>query len=201
MRFAIFGAALAAATLAHAQVPLSIGVPVVGAPLSADATRSMCEETDAIWRDAGVVIVWRASGAAPDLRVVFDDRPPEPRDGRSMALGWLVFDGDDVPAPTIHLSYTNTRRLLDQAYATDRLIDVTRPWQRDALIARALGRALAHELGHYLLGSKQHTEKGLMRGNRLAVEMFLPGRSPFAIDRSLRDRAASRVARLVAARE
>jgi hypothetical protein len=30
-------------------------------------------------------------------------------------------------------------------------------------MGRLLGRSLAHELGHYLLGSRVHTEAGLMR--------------------------------------
>src|SRR5437660_1693550 len=199
MRFAMLAAALCAATLAHAQVPLSIGVPA-GAPLSSDALRAMCEETDAIWRGAGVVIAWRAGGAAPDLRVVFDDPAPVPRDRRSMTLGWLVFD-DDVPAPTIHLSYANTVRLLEESSGFVGSVDSTKPWQRDTLVARALGRAMAHELGHYLLRTKRHAPIGLMRGDRLAAEMFLPGRSAFAIDRSTRDLALSRIVVLNASRE
>jgi hypothetical protein len=199
MRFAMLAAALCAATLAHAQVPLSIGVPA-RAPLSSDALRAMREETDAIWRGAGVVIAWRAGGAAPDLRVVFDDRSPVARDRRSITLGWLVFD-DDVPAPTIHLSYANTMRLLEESLGFVGSVDSMKPWQRDTFVARALGRAIAHELGHYLLGSKIHTQHGLMRGQRLAAEMFEPGRSAFAIDRSARDVAVSRIARLVSSRE
>ena len=198
MRFATFAAALLAATLAHAQIPLSIGVPA-GAPLSPYAIRSMCEETDAIWRGADVVIEWRAAGAA-DLRVVFDDLAPVPRDHRLMALGWLVFH-DDVPAPTIHLSYANTVRLLEESFGVVGSIDSMKPWQRDTLVARALGRALAHELGHYLLRTKRHAPIGLMRGDRLAAEMFLPGRSAFAIDRSTRDLALSRIVVLNASRE
>ena len=42
--------------------------------------------------------------------------------------------------------------------------------QREMLLARAMGRALAHELGHYLLASKIHTpsrfDEGDAVGNR-----------------------------------
>ena len=41
--------------------------------------------------------------------------------------------------------------------------------QRETLLARAMGRALAHELGHYLLASKVHTEHGLMKAVLTAV--------------------------------
>jgi hypothetical protein len=199
MRSAMLAAALVAATLAHAQVPLSIGVPA-GAPLSSDAIRAMCEETDAIWRGAGIVIAWRAIGAAPDLRVVFDDPAPVPRDRRLTALGWLVFD-DGVPAPTVHLSVVNTQRLLEESFGVVGSIDVMKPWSHEMLVARALGRALAHEIGHFLLGSTAHTPRGLMRGDRVAAEFFQPGRSAFAIDRSARDIAAARIARASAPRD
>src|SRR5262249_44375420 len=196
MRFAMLAAALCAATPAHAQVPLSIGVQA-GAPLSPDVIRAMCEETDAVWRDAGIAIVWRAGGAAPDLQVVFDDSAPVPRDRRLMALGWLNFNAD-VPAPTIHLSLANTERLLQESIGFVGSIDVMKPFHRDTLVGRAFGRALAHEIGHYLLDSKAHEHTGLMKGSRYAAEMFLPGRSAFTIQPSARAAAAARVARLIA---
>jgi hypothetical protein len=37
------------------------------------------------------------------------------------------------------------------------------PALADTFVARALGRALAHEIGHYLLGTREHTSHGLMR--------------------------------------
>ena len=54
--------------------------------------------------------------------------------------------------------------------------------QRETLLARAMGRALAHELGHYLLASKAHTERGLMKAIPTAVELFMPDSRPFRID-------------------
>ena len=44
--------------------------------------------------------------------------------------------------------------------------------QRETLLARAMGRALAHELGHYLLASKVHTNRGLMKAILNAAELF-----------------------------
>ena len=53
-------------------------------------------------------------------------------------------------------------------------------FEREMLLARAIGRALAHELGHYLLASKEHTEeradesapdrRGILRSGRAAVQ-------------------------------
>jgi hypothetical protein len=45
-----------------------------------------------------------------------------------------------------------------------------------------MGRALAHEIGHYLLASKAHTDKGLMATRRSAYELFSAERARFAID-------------------
>jgi len=46
-------------------------------------------------------------------------------------------------------------------------------------LGRAPGRALAHELGHYLLPLKTHTPAGLMRGRRSRDEFFAPWRTGF----------------------
>ena len=43
---------------------------------------------------------------------------------------------------------------------------------REILVGRALGRALAHELGHYFLKSKIHTASGLMRSAWASNEFF-----------------------------
>ena len=41
---------------------------------------------------------------------------------------------------------------------------------------------LSHELGHYLLASKIHTPKGLMKASRTAFEFFAPEHGGFAIE-------------------
>ena len=42
----------------------------------------------------------------------------------------------------------------------------------DLFLSRALGRALAHEIGHYLLGTSRHTARGLMRAHFLPWELL-----------------------------
>src|SRR4029453_1036018 len=44
----------------------------------------------------------------------------------------------------------------------------------DLFLARGLGRALAHEIGHYLLGTSRHTARGLMRAHFSPVELREP---------------------------
>ena len=66
--------------------------------------------------------------------------------------------------------------------------------QRRTFLARALGRALAHEIGHYLLGSKQHTARGLMKARQTAVDLFGFDRSRLDLTVAERSAALTRLA-------
>jgi len=44
-----------------------------------------------------------------------------------------------------------------------------------------LGRALAHELGHFLLRSRTHSPKGLMRPSQALPDLVSPDRRPFTL--------------------
>jgi hypothetical protein len=55
-----------------------------------------------------------------------------------------------------------------------------------------MGRALAHELGHYLLASKVHTPHGLMKATLTAVELFAPDASDFRLEPAQRHALAAR---------
>jgi hypothetical protein len=50
----------------------------------------------------------------------------------------------------------------------------------EQLTATLLGRALAHEVGHYLLGP-EHSATGLMRAKYLRRDMFAPERTAFSL--------------------
>jgi hypothetical protein len=64
---------------------------------------------------------------------------------------------------------------------------------REILLARAMGRALAHEIGHYLLASKVHTQRGLLKASRTASELFSVERAGFKIDPSQQQQIAARL--------
>ena len=65
--------------------------------------------------------------------------------------------------------------------------------QRELLMARAMGRALAHELGHYLLASKLHTRRGLMKAALSAVELFSADARGLRIDPDQRNTVVARL--------
>ena len=144
------------------------------------------DEAAAVWRGSGVALRWTidprdAEPADPGcaLRVVIEDAPPAAR-GTMMPLGWIGFDGSNTPTDEIHLSFSNVMTLIQDAEGADVASRLTHV-ELNLLTSRALGRALAHEIGHYLLGSKEHTRSGLMQSGRPATDFFSPGRERFAI--------------------
>ena len=202
------GAAAPVVTM-YTSVPPMI-VNVSSAPnISGSLVSRVLAETDAMWRGSGFTFVWRratregvpyarTSEAIPSLastlRVVIGNETVPSRDG-TVPLGWIRFDDVETPEQEIYLSYASVGQLMAVARDVVGQVDHMTLNQREILSARALGRALAHELGHYLLASKKHTKDGLMKANRTAAELFaLEGRG-FQIEPSQRQVMAARLRR------
>ena len=195
------GLALAAATMATLGTaaaaprlpwtPTSITLTVHASPeVPAPIVSGALEEAAVIWRRVGLTLHWtiddragapRSSGTADEvcaLRVTIDAAPPAAA-GTMMALGWIAFNADE-PGEEIHLSFNNAMALLRDVRGADVALRLTL-MERNILLSRAVGRALAHELGHYLLGSREHTRTGLMQTARSASDFFEPGQNRFEI--------------------
>lgn len=140
----------------------------------------ICTETDAIWGRADVTIDWRRVPANEQdqgwlLQVTIDDQQRGVI-SRQEALGWITFTAAG-PKPSIHLSRAGVEDLLfREPYAQRAPIAA-----RDAFVGRALGRALSHELGHYLLNTKAHSPRGLMRAYWPSDELFAAWRGGFEL--------------------
>jgi hypothetical protein len=176
---------------------------------------ALLAEADAIWRGTGMQFFWerepgeRESRAPvrvpspfgpPTLHVTIgQDRHAIAGGGREFALGWIVFDDVTTPQREIYLSYTNANALLESASSVVGPVQWMPPLQREILLARAMGRALAHELGHYLSASKAHSHKGLMKAVHSASELFGLGRSLFQLTPDERQRMAARFASVLMA--
>ena len=201
-----FAAAAPIAT-AYASVPPII-VSVSSAPnIPESLIARVLAETDALWRGSGFAFVWRraarevvpyarTSETGPSLpstlRVVIGNETKPSREG-SLPLGWITFDDAETPEQEIYLSYASVGQLMDAARGVVGVVDQMPLTQREILSARALGRVLAHELGHYLLASKIHTKRGLMKASRTAGELFAPEGRGFQIDPSQRQVMAARL--------
>jgi hypothetical protein len=160
-----------------------IGITVVVGPGIAPAlVTRILDETDAVWRATGFRFAWVRDTQLPTvLRVTIDNAQGIPIDGAT-TLGWIHFDERSVPDPDIHLSYANAMDLLRHSVGVVGNAEQMPVAERQLLLGRAMGRALAHEIGHYLLASKAHTDKGLMATRRSAYELFSAERARFAID-------------------
>lgn len=59
---------------------------------------------------------------------------------------------------------------------------------RDVMTGRAIGRVLAHEIGHFLLRFPAHVGPGLMAAHHTAAELVDVGRRPFRLAPLLEER-------------
>ena len=112
-----------------------------------------------IWRPYADIAfdLTTAETASPGLlQLLITDRVSPVSEGAS--LGWIEFV-DGRPSNVINVSTTAAAALLKASRWSGLPKNVQ--W---VFLERALARAIAHELGHYLLASRQHTAQGLMRG-------------------------------------
>jgi len=150
------------------------------------------DEATAIWRSAGVSLVRQRSASEPAaIDVVIGPDRGAAQTGNA-PLGWIEFD-DGQPQRRLYLSYANAIALLDSSGGITGAASRMPVLQRETYLGRAMGRALAHELGHYLLAMKTHTSSGLMKANFTAFEFFAPEAPHFAISASERTLAVARL--------
>src|SRR5262249_44534913 len=123
------------------------------------------------------------------LRLLITDRTSTISDGAS--LGWIEFV-DGRPSNHITVSTGAATALL----RASRWNGLPKTVQHTFLV-RAMTRAIAHELGHYLLASREHVAHGLMRGQLTADDIMQPRRSSYQLERAQvqRLRQAALVAR------
>ena len=199
-------AAGATAPASTDTIPPMIVTVTTAADLSPSLVKALLAEADAIWRPSGITLLWQAAAriATPaeqrelgpfvpnSLHVVIGENRGGGTNGR-VPLGWIVFDDVTVPEQEIYVSYANARQMMEEARSVVGLIDQMPIMQRETLLARAMGRALAHELGHYLLASKVHTERGLMKAIMTASELFMPDSGAFRLEPAQRRSVAARL--------
>jgi hypothetical protein len=175
--------------------PLVIGV-TAAADIPPSLVSRVLEEAAAIWRAAGFDLVWQhRTGWQPvrsALQVWIGDGIGIGTHDQVMPLGWIEFDADGTPARAIYISHANAVTLMNLSRGSSNAVDQMPRAERDTLLGRAMGRALAHELGHFLLASKAHSRAGLMRARRTSTEFFSTDRSRFDVDAQQRALIASR---------
>ena len=175
---ALDGSALAPPPLARIALAFDARLPT-------SISRPALEETAAIWAPYGVAIAAPEQPApcpVPDvldvlLTVHIEDTVVGSGVWAAPFASIQFLDG--VPETTIRLHYENLVRLGLQTGAHEV------QWPRSArerVLARMIGRVLAHEVGHWLLRTRCHSATGLMRAVQQATELAEPGRAGFRLD-------------------
>jgi hypothetical protein len=158
--------------------------------------RLMKKETQRIWSSLDVRIIWidsngaGSAASAAGLTVVLEKSAyPGSALERGVVLATLNQPASQCGSGVAHVW---VRHIEDHAalvwrgrHAFSNLLAAF----ADTFLGRALGRALAHEIGHYLLGTREHTEDGLMRPQFTPQELLQDaGRPLYRLDSHARAR-------------
>lgn len=169
---------LAPVTTAPPRPDLQVQIEVEpDVQLEADVLRSVAAEIARIWKPALDIEVLTASSAqrsrAVDrLRLVVTTHTLDAT--VDTGLGWIDFV-DAAPQPVITVSTTAVMRLMRASAWRGRSFDSLPSAAARLFMQRALARAAAHEIGHYVLRSPQHQKSGLMRAV-FTVDEIMGGR-------------------------
>jgi hypothetical protein len=109
-------------------------------------------------------------------------------------LGAIQFAPDGTPASDIVLNYDAVKRIATSAPFMGLHPALWPAGLREEIVARALGRALAHEIGHYLLRSPHHTSSGLMQARQKGSMLGNPNDRGFELTRTDRERLRAALA-------
>jgi hypothetical protein len=174
--------------------------------VDAEMIETVQTEVEELWRDYGVDIEWdnrvwdgMTPETKPELFVQFVTRELREVEGQRRrgpsAVAWIRFL-DGVPGNAINLSIAAADRLLkDSPWLDERPLRNAPIDLQERLIATMIGRALAHEIGHFLLGAR-HAKDGLMKPLITPAEFVKIGRRHLQL--TPEDVRALRAARLAA---
>jgi hypothetical protein len=119
---------------------------------------AMFDTTNRIWLSYGVRI--EPGGGADAVVVVVSDAPIRNTPRRTV-LGTTLFVKGHA-TPNISLSLGSAEQLAASMDMTP-AFESRPPADRDEILLRMLGVALAHEIGHYLMDTERHSSSGLLQ--------------------------------------
>jgi hypothetical protein len=151
-------------------------------------------EAESIWKQGHVRLKWVRDITEADegdvLRVLVLARPV-PRTSEYAA--WTVGELQRVNGTqaTAIASTIGANRIVDES----RWVMLTQPTaMREQRLGVVLGRAVSHEIGHYLLQTNTHATRGLMRARIDAREFADLRPGTFYLDRAAETHMAARAA-------
>jgi hypothetical protein len=176
---------LAGACVLSLQAASPVRVQIVFDSYSA-ATREILtravDEAARIWKSYGVDLSERLDQAGAGISLAIDLDTIRQEGIGEDGLGQIHFRSDGSPDSSVTLFYAPIVRLASNA---TRMSPIS---VRNQIVARVMGRALAHEVGHFLLRSPHHAARGLMRAGHHASALTDSSRKGFVLTDSERDR-------------
>ncbi len=163
-----------AAMLLH----VSLAFPPATA-LSPAVRASAIAEAAAIWSPRGVLVNGDEPFSAVVLTVVTAAHAQTLR-ATHAPLAAIAFLPDGTPEPRVVLYLPEVLLLVGCARFLGLEETQWPPGLRETIVGRAVGRVLAHEIGHYVMRSRTHTADGLMRSFHRADDLVGLSRMPFA---------------------
>ena len=168
-------------------VPLAVRLHIDLRSTVPDAIlRGALAEAARVWAPYGVRLQQADASSQADtmadalMLTVFIDDSATSAEGDD-GVGAIQFGPDGAPAPAVTVHYGRVKRL---ALGSDVLGIRASQWParvRDDILGRALGRALAHEVGHFVLRWSHHAKAGLMQPSHHASALTDPDLKGFAL--------------------
>lgn len=177
------------ATVADATPVLNLRLTISN-ELPGVSRKALINEAESIWRDAHVQLRWLTGSADPEsghaLKILVTHRVVM-TDSHRWAVGELLRFGDSSAMAMASISAA--LRIVEESQDL-RLGDL--PATRQYTLGVVLGRAVAHEIGHYLLDTNTHAPYGLMRASIDAREFADLRTGAFRLDRAAQAHLAER---------
>ena len=152
--------------------------------LSTSSRSVLMAETESIWTSGHVRLKWLRESTVADegitLRVLVVARPV----ARSEYAPWTVAElvRPQGSAAVAIASTIGAHRIVEEGRWQPPILEF--PGMYDRRLGVVLGRAVAHEIGHYLLQTNTHARRGLMRA-RIEAREFADLRSgSFRLDKA-----------------
>jgi hypothetical protein len=184
---------LAAAVINGAPPQTHVALTFGMSPPPAAVIRTAVDEAAAIWSPYHVAIdqALPCASAPDEATVISVSMGASSAAGQPYPsnIGAIRFSEDGTPDPVVTVYFDLLKRFL--AGVRFVLMPEYRwpPALRERILGRGLGRVIAHEIGHYLLGAR-HAPTGLMRALQYTDELFAVPRTGFTLSRSERRRLA-----------
>jgi hypothetical protein len=188
---AILLATLLSPAAASARPVLSIGM-ASDCSFNDTIVETVQQEATAVWSTADVQVQWVALDDLPfssprgEWLVVrcapSEMTRPRSADSKVVPIAAIRFVGAQ-PTNTVVVSLDNAKTLLARDATESRGLSDRFAVLRDLRLGRMIGRAIAHEIGHFLNQSGAHTPTGLMKANHTLVDLIGKSLYPFRTDK------------------